>query len=107
MVQAISEEKFEEEVLKSESPVLVDFYADWCGPCQVMEPVIEKLSKEIKDAKIVRVDVDKNPDLSSKYQVMSIPTFAIFHKGEVVDSSIGVQEASELKEKLEKYSKGA
>ena len=75
---------FEEEVLKSEIPVLVDFYADWCGPCQMMAPVIGQLAGEYEGrVKIGKLNVDENPDIAVRYKVMSIPTMIIFRNGEV------------------------
>ena len=76
---------FEEEVLKSEIPVLVDFYADWCGPCQMMAPVIGQLAGEYEGrVKIGKLNVDENPDIAVRYKVMSIPTMIIFRNGEVL-----------------------
>ena len=71
----LSTENFEKEVLKSEKPVLVDFYADWCGPCNAMAPVIEELAKELEGkVKVGKINVDENPDIAVEYNVMSIPT---------------------------------
>ncbi len=81
---------FEEEVLKSEIPVLVDFYADWCGPCQMMAPVIEQLAGEYEGrVKIGKLNVDENPDIAVQYKVMSIPTMIIFKNGEVFSKEVG------------------
>lgn len=81
---------FEEEVLKSEIPVLVDFYADWCGPCQMMAPVIEQLAGEYEGrVKIGKLNVDENPDIAVQYKVMSIPTMIIFRNGEVFSKEVG------------------
>ena len=82
-IKAITTEHFEEEVLKSEVPVLVDFYADWCGPCKVMMPVVEEAAKEESDAKFFKLDIDKNMEIAKKYRVMMIPTFIVFKGGEV------------------------
>ena len=79
---------FEEEVLKSEIPVLVDFYADWCGPCQMMAPVIGQLAGEYEGrVKIGKLNVDENPDIAVRYKVMSIPTMIIFRNGKEVGAS--------------------
>ena len=80
---------FETEVLKNKGVVLVDFYATWCGPCKMTGPIIEQLADEIKNVKFVKVDVDQNQELSSQYQVFSIPTFLIFKNGQVVDQFVG------------------
>ena len=80
---------FKKEVLDYKGLVFVDFYADWCGPCKMTEPVIEELSKELKDIKFVKVNVDENPELTSPYQVFSIPTFMIFKDGEVAHQFVG------------------
>ena len=75
----LSSENFEKEVLNSEKPVLVDFYADWCGPCNAMAPIVEELATELNEkAKVGKINVDENSDIAVKYNVMSIPTFIIF-----------------------------
>ncbi|HAK68121.1 MAG TPA: thioredoxin [Treponema sp.] len=81
---------FEAEVLKSDLPVLVDFWATWCGPCQMMGPVVEELSEELNGkVKVCKVNVDENSDLASSYDVMSIPNFKLFKNGEVADERVG------------------
>ena len=93
----LNSENFENEVLNSERPVLVDFYADWCGPCKMMEPVIEEIAEELKDiAKVGKINVDENQDLSMQYNVMSIPTLIIFKEGKEVERLVGVRDKSEL-----------
>ena len=88
---------FEQEVLKSEKPVLVDFYADWCGPCQMMGPVIEEISEELDGkAKVGKINVDENPDIAVEYNVMSIPTLIIFKNGKEVKRYVGVTSKEEL-----------
>ena len=94
-------ENFEAEVLGSEIPVLVDFYADWCGPCKMMAPVIEKLAKEYEGkVKIGKCNVDDHMILAQKYRVASIPNMQIFKGGQVVDQVIGATSEGALKEKL-------
>jgi thioredoxin 1 len=88
-VSTIDKNNFETEVLKNKGVVLVDFYADWCGPCKLTSPIIEQLSEEVKDVKFVKVDVDQNQELSSQYQVFSIPTFFIFKDGQVAGQLVG------------------
>lgn len=96
-----TEENFDEEVLKSDLPVLVDFYADWCGPCKMMAPAIEELAEEYKGKwKIGKVDIDASPNLASKYGITSIPTLKFFKGGQITDQVIGFQAKEKLKEKL-------
>ena len=85
----VSENNFEEEVLKNDKKVLVDFYADWCRPCQLMQPILEKIAEENPDIKVVQVNVDYNYDLSMEYGAMSIPLFVAFENGEEVDRIVG------------------
>ncbi len=81
---------FEQEVLQSSTPVLVDFWATWCGPCQMMGPVVEQLSEELAgQVKFCKVNVDENPDLAEKYDIMSIPNFKFFKGGNVVGETLG------------------
>ncbi|WFR57480.1 thioredoxin [Anaerocolumna sp. AGMB13025] len=99
-----TDENFETEVLKSEMPVLVDFYADWCGPCKMMAPVIEDIAKEYAGAvKVGKLNVDESPAISSKYRVMSIPTLLIVKNGEVVENIVGAVPKSAVVDKLDKY----
>ena len=86
----VTNKNFETEVLKSEKPVLVDFWAAWCGPCQMLLPVIEELAGEVADAKICKVNVDEEPELAEKYSVMTIPTLIVFRDGKPAEKSIGV-----------------
>ncbi len=104
---AVTDENFEEEVLKADKPVLVDFWASWCMPCQMLGPVIEELAEEMgDDVKVYKLNVDENKMTAGKYQVMSIPTVMVFHNGEAQKTLVGVQpkEAYEnaLKEVLKK-----
>lgn len=98
-----TDQNFEQEVIKSEIPVLVDFWAPWCGPCQMMGPVIEELAKEIgAKAKVGKCNVDENGEIASKFEIMSIPAIKIFKGGTVVEEFIGVQSQEKLKQALEK-----
>jgi len=89
VVTHLDKNNFEAEVLKNKEVVLVDFYATWCGPCKMTGPIIEQLAEEVKNVKFVKIDVDKNQELSSQYQVFSIPTFLIFKDGQVVNQFVG------------------
>ena len=92
---------FEEEVLKSDMPVLVDFYADWCGPCKMMGPIVSKLAQNFEGkVKVGKINIDDEMSLAQKYRVMSIPTFIIFKKGEAVATIIGAVNEKELTEKI-------
>ncbi len=89
MVKHIGKNDFQNEVLNHQGIVLVDFYADWCGPCRMTAPTIDELAKELTDIKFIKINVDDNPDLASQYQVFSIPTFLIFKNGQVVHQFVG------------------
>lgn len=96
-------EKFKD-LISSEKPLLIDFFATWCGPCKMMHPVLEELAHSVGDkARIVKIDIDKNPDLSAIYNVRSVPTLMIFQKGELKWRASGVQSAAMLEEELKKY----
>ncbi len=99
---------FEKEVLKSEVPVVVDFYAEWCPPCYVVSEMLEELESEYRGrVKFVKVDVDEHEELAEEYEIMSVPTIAIFHRGELVDGMIGVIKKEQLREKLDALLNGS
>lgn len=99
----LNDQNFEQEVIKSDKPVLVDFWAPWCGPCQIMGPIIEELAKEVEGkAKVGKLNVDEYPTIAEKYVVMSIPSLKIFKGGQVVKEFNGVQSKMILKNELEK-----
>jgi thioredoxin len=97
-----TDDNFETEVLNSDKPVLVDFYADWCGPCKMMAPIIEEIAKEYDGvARVGKLNVDEQPNTSSKYRVMSIPTIIFFKNGEKVEQVVGVVSKAKLTEILD------
>lgn len=86
----LDEKNFEEEVLKSSQPVLVDFFATWCGPCKMVSPLLEQISEEMADkVKVCKIDIDQSPEIASKYGVMSIPTFIMYKDGKDVAKNVG------------------
>jgi thioredoxin 1 len=97
-------DNFEQEVLQSELPVLVDLYAHWCGPCKMMAPVVEALAKELEGRfKVGKCDVQENMAIAQKYRVASIPNFIVFKDGEPVGNFMGAMSMDELREKVEQY----
>jgi len=99
-IEHVSRTDFEQKVLKSTVPVLVDFYADWCRPCQMLAPVLEEVARETPHAKIVKVNVDENPELAAQYNVAAIPSLLVFKDGEVSAERTGVARKADLKEML-------
>lgn len=96
------ENNFEQEVLQSDKPVLVDFFATWCGPCSMMAPIVKQLAEEITDIKVGKLDIDQNMSIAQKYRVMSVPTFLIFKEGQVVEKVIGAVSKKELETAIKK-----
>ena len=88
---------YEEEILDSTKPVLIDFYADWCGPCQMLKPVIEQISEEAEHTKIVKINIDEEPQLAGMFQVMSIPTLVYMRDGSIQGSVSGYQSLGQIK----------
>ena len=96
-VLTINEKSFETEVVNSELPVLIDFWAEWCGPCKEIAPILDEINNEMDDKiKIVKINIDKNPNIPNKYGVQSIPTLIILKKGEIVGTKVGSCLKSEL-----------
>lgn len=105
-VSQIDGSTFQEEVVRSSQPVLVDFYADWCGPCKMVSPILDQLSKEyVGRVKFVKVDTDANQDLAIQFGIMSIPTVMFFSNGKVEDIVVGAVPASVFKAKLDSLAK--
>ena len=102
MALELNDSVFEEKVLKSDKPVLVDFWAEWCGPCRMVGPIIDELSKEFEGKAVVgKIDVDANQEFAAKYGVRNIPTILIFKDGELVDRKVGVSSKNDYAEALD------
>ncbi|HEY9697216.1 MAG TPA: thioredoxin [Trichocoleus sp.] len=101
---AVTDATFEQEVIESEVPVLVDFWAPWCGPCRMVAPVVDEISEQyVGQVKVVKVNTDENPSVASKYGIRSIPTLMIFKGGQRVDMVVGAVPKTTLATTLEKY----
>ena len=101
-VNSVNQNDFEEKVLKSSKPVLVDFWAEWCGPCKTLLPVLDEVASELgEEAEIFKVNVDENGDLAQKYGIRGIPTMIFFKDGEAAKTLVGVQPKEEIKKSLE------
>lgn len=103
MARIINKEEFENDVVKSEKLVLVDFFATWCGPCQMLAPVLEELSKENDDFEIVKIDIDQERDLAIENRIEFVPTIVLFKNGKEVERMTGVFDKNEILEKIEQY----
>ncbi|AIM37492.1 thioredoxin [Sphingobacterium sp. ML3W] len=103
MALEITDSNFEEVVLKSDKPVLVDFWAEWCGPCRMVGPIVEELANDYGDKAVIgKVNVDENPEISVRFGIRNIPALLFFKNGEIVDKQIGAVPKSVLAEKLDK-----
>jgi thioredoxin len=100
MANAVTEQTFEQEVLGSEQPVLVDFWAEWCGPCHAIAPVLDQIAAERDELKVVKLNIDEQPAVAQRYGVMSIPTLILFKEGEPVAAAVGAMPKSMLEQRL-------
>ena len=91
-VLTITKDNFENEVLKSDIPVLVDFWASWCGPCRMMSPIVDQIAEEVTDCKVGKINVDEEGELAHQFGIMSIPTLLVFRDGKVANQSVGVRD---------------
>ena len=87
----VNNDNFHKEVLNSEKPVLLDFFASWCGPCRMVGPILDEIAEEREDIKVCKVDIDEQPELASRYRIMTIPTLMVLKNGNIVDQSIGAR----------------
>lgn len=103
MVNKVTTQEFEEKVIDGENPVLVDFWAEWCGPCKMLSPVVDSVSEQFSgEVDFYKVNVDEEPELAREYGIMSIPTLILFKDGEIVEQSIGLIGEADIKELVEK-----
>ena len=96
----LTKDNFDQEVMQSDKPVLIDFYADWCGPCKMMGPVVEEVAAEMSDVKVCKINIDEEMAVAQKYGVMSIPTFIAFKNGEIAGKQIGAVPKSKLQDMI-------
>jgi len=105
MIVVLTKDNFEKEVLKSDKPILVEFWAEWCGPCRMMAPVIDDASKEINNVKFAKLNIDEENEIASKYNVQSIPTFIIFKLGKETNRVVGYMNKDDFIDRIKKATK--
>ena len=104
MAKKFTQSNFQEAVLQADKPVLVDFYADWCGPCKMMAPIVEKMADEYEGRAVIgKLNTDENMDISKTYNIMSIPTLILFKGGEAKEVMVGLQKKEDIAAMVEKY----
>ncbi len=96
LVKDMNKENFQEEVIRSDKPVLVDFWASWCGPCRMVSPIVDEIAQERPDVKVVKVNVDQEQELALQFGVMSIPTLVVMKDGKVVNQAVGVRPKEDI-----------
>ena len=92
----INKNNFNEEVLRSDKPVLLDFWASWCGPCRMVGPILDEIAEEREDIKVCKINIDEEPELASEFQIMSIPSLMVMENGKVISSSVGAKPKAQI-----------
>ncbi|MBI4436072.1 MAG: thioredoxin [Candidatus Omnitrophica bacterium] len=100
-VLEVDDQSFEKEVERADRPVVVDFWAEWCGPCKMLSPIVEEVAKEYKEVKFCRLNVDDNPNQAGKFQIMSIPTLIFFKQGKAIDKVVGLISKGEMVKRVQ------